>query len=121
MGADGKLASQVAVTKDLDFFDRAIGKTGVTKSTFVHARAVIELIEGVEIDGDVAGGMASIVEAALGNAADKRHLAAFESDTDRAAGAGGLAFATAAAGFAMAAGFALAQAFAAMLGAGTGF
>ena len=65
--------------------------------------------------------MAGVVEAALGNAADQRHLAAFKADADRTAGTGGLAFAAAPAGFAVAAGFALAQPFAAVLGAGTGF
>ena len=58
---------------------------------------------------------------ALGNAADERHLAAFKADANRAAGAGGLALAATAAGFAMAAGFTLAEPLAAMLGTGTGF
>jgi hypothetical protein len=60
--------------------------------------------------------MLGIIESALGNAADLGHLAAFETDADGTARAGGLAFAAAAAGLAMAAGFALAQTFAAMLG-----
>jgi hypothetical protein len=62
-----------------------------------------------------------VVEPALGDTADERHLAAFETDADRASRARGLAFATTAAGFTMAAGFALAKPFAAMLCAGTGF
>jgi hypothetical protein len=48
-------------------------------------------------------------------------LAALKTDANRTAGARGLAFATAPAGFAMAAGFTLAKAFGAVFGAGTGF
>jgi hypothetical protein len=53
--------------------------------------------------------MAFVVETALGDAADQRHLAAFKSDADGTAGTGRLAFAAASARFAMAAGFALTQ------------
>jgi hypothetical protein len=65
--------------------------------------------------------MASIVESALGNAPDQRHLAAFEADTNGAARPCRLAFAAAPAGLAVAAGFALAQSFATVPGAGTRF
>jgi hypothetical protein len=58
--------------------------------------------------------MAGVVETALGNAADERHLAALESDADGAAGTGRLALATAAGGFSVAAGFALAKTLGAM-------
>ena len=56
--------------------------------------------------------MTRIIKTTLGYASDKRHLAAFEPDTNGTAGTGGLAFATASAGLAVAAGFALAKAFA---------
>jgi hypothetical protein len=55
-----------------------------------------------------------MVEAPFGDTADQRHLAAFKTDANGAAGAGGLAFAAASAGSAVAAGFALAQPFAAV-------
>src|SRR5881398_1631576 len=121
MSADGQLTGQVTVAEDLDFFDGTVGETSIAKGTFVHARAVIKLVKRFEIHGDVASCVASVVEAALGDAADERHLAAFEADADGTARARGLAFATATAGFAMAAGFALAEAFTAMFGAGAGF
>jgi hypothetical protein len=52
--------------------------------------------------------MACVVEAALGNTSDQGHLATLETDADRAARPGGLALASAPAGFAVATGFALA-------------
>lgn len=121
MGADGQLSSQVAVAENLDFFDGTIGETGIAKGAFVHACTVIKLVKHFKIDGNVTSGVASIIKAALRNAADERHLATFEADADGTARAGGLAFATATAGFTVAAGFALAEAFAAMFGAGSGF
>ena len=65
--------------------------------------------------------MSAVVEAALGDTPDQRHLAAFEPDPDRTAGPGRLALAAAAAGFSVTARFALAKPLAAMLGAGTRF
>jgi hypothetical protein len=121
MSADGKFAGEVAVAEDFDAIDAAVGEAGVAQNGFINAGAVLEPVQGVEVDREITGGMAGVVEAALGNTADERHLAAFEPDPDGAAGACGLAFATAAAGFAVAAGFALAQPFAAVPGARTGF
>ena len=100
---------------------RPLARPALAQSRFVHPGAVVEMVERFQVDGQVAGGVARVVESALGNAANQRHLAAFEADANRTAGAGGLALATAAAGFAVAAGFALAQPLAAVLGAGTRF
>src|SRR6266850_2269679 len=111
MSADGQLSGQVAIAENLDFLNRTVGETSIAKGAFVHARAVIKLVKRFEIDGDVASRVAGIIEAALRDSADERHLAAFEADANGAARARGLAFATATAGFAMAAGFALAKAF----------
>src|SRR2546430_8302867 len=121
MSADGQLSSQVAVAENLDFLNRTIGETSIAKGAFIHARAVIKLVKRFGIAGNVASRVAGVVEAALGDSADERHLAAFEADANGAARARGLGFATATAGFAMAAGFARAKAFAAMFGAGAGF
>src|SRR5689334_3338614 len=107
MGADSEFASKFAVTKNFDPVGPAICKPGIAEDLFVHARAFVKAIQSFEVDGQITRGVAGVVEAALGNAANEGHLAAFESYTDGAAGAGSLTFATAPAGFAMAAGFAL--------------
>jgi hypothetical protein len=120
MGGDGELPGQFALAKDFDA-ERAVGEAGATERLFVNARAVLEHVKGVEVDRQVTSGVAGIVKAALGNTADEGHLAAFKSDANGAAGPGGLAFATATAGFAMAAGLALTEAFATVPGAGPGF
>ena len=99
----------------------AIGQAGAAQGRFIHARAVIEAVEGLQVHRQIAGGMAGVVESALGNAANQGHLAALETDANGAARTGGLALAAAPAGLAVAAGFTLAQPLAAVLGAGTGF
>jgi hypothetical protein len=65
--------------------------------------------------------MACVVKAALGNAPDQGHLAAFKAGADRTAGSGRLALAATSAGLTVAAGFTLAQPFATVPGAGTRF
>ena len=65
--------------------------------------------------------MAGVIETVFRDAANEGHLAAFKPNPNRAAGAGGLAFASASAGFAVSSGFALAQPFATVLGTGTRF
>jgi hypothetical protein len=65
--------------------------------------------------------MARVVKPALGNAPNQGHLATLETDANGTAGAGGLAFAAASAGFAVAARFTLAQPLATVLGAGARF
>src|SRR5207245_6771065 len=86
----------------------------------IDARALVEPVQRLQIHRHVARGVTRIIETALGEAADERHLAAFEADADRAAGAGRLPLAAATGGFAVPAGFALAESFAAMLGKTSG-
>ena len=86
-----------------------------------RSRAVFKLIQVADIDWTVGSREAGVVETAFWDAADERHLAAFETDTDAAAGARSLAFTTATGGFAAATGFALTKPFATVFGAGTGF
>ena len=119
VSGNGEFTGEFAVAENFDTVAWTVRKAGVAEDFFVHARAFVKAVEGFQIDGQIASGVAGVVEAALGNAANEGHLAAFETDADGAAGAGSLAFATAPAGFAMAAGFALAEALAAMLGTGT--
>ena|ERR1051325_2536754 len=121
MGADGELARQFAITENLDAAGRPIGEARTAKGSFIDARAIIELIEVLQIDGNIAGSMAGVIETAFGNTPNERHLPALEADANGTARARCLAFTAAAAGLAMAAGFALTEAFAAMLRAGTRF
>ena len=95
--------------------------TSFTPANSRTARTVFKLVQRFNAHRDIAGRKTRIVEAALGNPANQRHLAAFKADADRAAGAGGLAFAAPAAGLAVAAGFTLAQPLATVFGPGTGF
>ena len=76
----------------MPFSSRAWTRDGVT---------VLEPVQGAEID-DLQGLCKDVVEAALGDAAGQRHLAAFKTNTDLAAGAGLLALVAAAAGLAVA-------------------
>ena len=64
--------------------------------------AVLKGVQRAEVD-DLQGLGKDVVEAALGDAAGQRHLAAFEADADLAAGTGLLALVAAAAGLAVAA------------------
>jgi hypothetical protein len=65
--------------------------------------------------------MLGIIETALGNAANQRHLAAFETDADGASRTGRLSLAPAAGRLAVAAGLTLAETLAAMPGTGSWF
>ena len=121
MRTDGQLARQITIAENLDSLYRAIRQAGIANRGFIHASAILELIEIVKIDRHVIRRMARVVESALGDTTNQRHLATLEADANRAARAGCLAFATATAGFAVPAGFALAEALAAMLGAGARF
>jgi len=119
--AHRQLAGKFAITEDFHSAGRAVSESGAAQSGFIDSRAVFELIEGVEIHRDVTSGMTRVIETALGNTANERHLSAFKADSNRTAGAGGLAFTAAAAGLAMAAGFALAEPLTAMLRTRTRF
>src|SRR5437762_13822306 len=121
MRANSQFASQFAITQNFNPTVATIGQAGRAQRLFIDARAFFETIKMFQIDRNVARGVPRIIKPTLGNAADQRHLPAFEADSNRAARARGLAFATAPAGFAVTAGFALAEPFAAMPGSGTGF
>ena len=118
MGADSEFTGKFAVTKNFDPVGPAICKPGIAEDLFVHARAFVKAIQSFEVDGQITRGVAGVVEAALGNAANERHLPAFETNTDRTAGTRALALSTAAGSLTVTARFTLAQALAAMLRAG---
>src|SRR5204863_4714155 len=98
---------------------RSVRQAFVLQTLNVHLFAVLEDIQRLEIDRNVSRGVARVVEAALRYATDEGHLAAFETDTDRAARTRRLAFASAACRLAVAAGFALSEPLAAVLGSRT--
>src|SRR5262249_27662369 len=106
--------------QDLDSVPRTVGQSSPAQRCFVNARAILETVEGVEVHREISRGVPGVVKPTLGNAADQRHLPAFETDADRTAGAGRLAPAAAAAGLAMPAGFTLPEAFATVFCARTG-
>ena len=118
---DGELAGEIAVGKNFDTVVFAADELCLEERRFVDGGAILEPVEIGEIDDGVFFFEGGVVEAALGQAADEGHLAAFESEADRAAGAGFLAFVPLAGGLAFAGAFAVAEALGAMLGAGTGF
>ena len=121
LDADREFFGQFAVAENFHAVGAAIGQADRAQRRFIHSRAVVKLVQVADVDRDVARRETGVVETALGNAADERHLAAFKTDADGTAGTRGLALAAATGGFAVAAGFALAEPLAAVLRAGTGF
>src|SRR6185312_11104858 len=121
MRADGKLLGHITITEDLDAGAFAVGQANAAQRIEIHARAIFKNVQRFDVYGNVNRGVARVVETALRNAANERHLATLETDADRAAGPGRLALATASRRFAVTAGFTLAEPLAAMLGARTRF
>src|SRR5207245_4088512 len=89
VGADDQLFLQLAVTEDLDAVRAPIRQAEGAQCPLIHARAVLEPVQRFNAHRDVAGGKARVVEAALGNPENQRHLTAFKNDEDGAAGDGG--------------------------------
>jgi hypothetical protein len=119
MSAHGQLARQFAITQNFDSTGGTIGKARAAECRFIYACAIVELIQRIQIHRDVTGRVTRIIETALGDAANERHLSAFKANSNRTAGARRLPFAAAPTGLAMATGFALAEPFPAMLGTRT--
>src|SRR5208283_2903738 len=112
---------QFAVAQNFDAVPAAIGQTRRAQRRFIHARAVVKLVQIADVHAEMARREPRVIEAALGNAADEGHLAAFKADADRAARTRRLAFAATTAGFAVAAGFTLAKALGTMFRTRTRF
>ena len=109
-----------AVAEHLDALPGAVDEAGLAQHLLVDHAADGEFLERLEIDRRIADLERGVIEAALGQAADEGHLAAFEAEPDAAAGAGLLAFVALAAGLAVAGAFAAAEALDAMARTGTG-
>src|SRR5579862_1389716 len=99
---DGKALGDFAVAENLDAVEASANEVLLAKTLFIHRGALVELGERAEIHQRVARLERGIVEAALGQAADEGHLAAFEPEADAAAGTGFLAFVSLAARLAVA-------------------
>ena len=108
MRAYGEFFGQFTVSENFNSAGTAIGKADGPQRRFIHAGAVIKLIQVADVDGNELIPKSHVVESPLGNTPDERHLAALETNTNGAARTRGLALAAAAAGFAVPAGFALA-------------
>ena len=121
MCAHREFFGQFTVAEDFDSARGAIGQADRAQRGFVHARSVVKLIQLADVHRYELFREARIVEPALGNAPDERHLATLKTNADGTARTCRLAFAATAAGFAVAAGFALAEPLAPMFGTGTGF
>jgi hypothetical protein len=119
--AHRELPGQFTLTENFDAIGAAIGQTGGPQRGFIHTRAIVKLIQFADVHRDELLREPGVIEPALGDAPDERHLTALKTDADGTARTGRLALATAPAGLAVAAGFALAKSFAPMLRTGTRF
>lgn len=120
MCGNGKLFGQFAVTEDLDSVDRAANETCGAQSGFIDARSGFEVLEIGNVHDGVLDLEVGVVETALRNTTDKRHLTAFESEADAAARTRLLTFVAFAGGLTVAAAFAAAEPLDAVLGTRTG-
>jgi len=121
MGDDRELFGQLAVAENLDAVAVAINQANGTQGRFVHTSAVVKHVQFRNINRQADRGELGVIETAFRDAANERHLTAFEADADGTARSRGLALATATGGFAATAGFALTEPFGAVLGTGTRF
>src|SRR5262249_21151198 len=91
-------------TKDANAVGRALRQARLAQRGWIDGRAVVEcFVKVADIDDEKASCPGSLAEAALGDAAEKLHLAAFEERGRLlGAGAGPLALTAACAGLAVA-------------------
>ena len=120
-GYDGKFLLQRSAAKDFHSMERLADQSGLQQRGFIHRRAVREVIQIAEVHHCVLRPEYGIVEPALRNAPNERHLAALEAETNAAAAAGLLSFVTLAAGLPVATALATAQPLHAAAGSGTRF
>lgn len=85
MCAYGKFFGQFTVSEDFDSSGAAIGEANGSQRRFIHAGAIVKLVQLADIDRDKLVSKSGVVESALRNTADQRHLAAFKANADRTA------------------------------------
>src|SRR5580658_2544286 len=88
MRSDGQFACQFTIAKNFDQLFPAFGQAQAAQSRLVNRGAFVEIVQRFQIDRYVTHRKALVVKAALGNAADQRHLAAFKTDADGTARTG---------------------------------
>ena len=109
----------VAITENLEAIFALAQDACIQESLYVYDCAIFELLQSGDVDG-VQRLSKDVVEASLGDTTCQRHLAAFKSDADAAAGAGLLTLVTATCGLAVAGSVAAALALSNMSGAHCG-
>ena len=119
VGPDDQLLLEAAVAEDLYTVLALREDTLLQQIANIDGGAVLKFIQSGDID-DLQGLGKDVVEAALGDTADQRHLAALKAHADAAAGAGLLALVTLAGGLAVAGAGAAALTVGALHGAGRG-
>ena len=88
---NGELFGQLAAAQDFHAIQGLFDQTGVHQGFRSHGGAVFEALQGADVDSGVFLAV-DVGEAALGQTAGQRHLAAFKSRALAAAGAGFGAF-----------------------------
>src|ERR1035437_6398349 len=68
--AHRKLAGQLSATQDFDACAATVGQPRASQGRFIHARAVFETVQRLQIHRQIPGGMTGVVKTALGNAPD---------------------------------------------------
>ena len=120
MDFERKLLGDFSATENLHAVPIAVDQAAFTQGLLINDAGDGKFFQVPKIDrrvGDLEGG---VVETALGDASNERHLTTLETETDAAAGAGFLALVAFAAGFAVAGAFAAAEPLNAMTRAWTG-
>lgn len=109
----------LSVAEELDLVTGAVNKTHLAEGFLIDDSTGFEaVIKVADVDDDEHIAEVEVIEATLGQAAVKRHLATFETDACAAAGTGFLTLVAFARGFTEAGAFAGAKAFRAVFRAG---
>ena len=97
MRFDDQSLGHIAVAQNADAIGRSIGQSRLPQRLLIDGGAVGKgFIQIAHVDHEIAMGPSGVTEAALGDAAKERHLAAFKCALGHiGAGAGPLAFAAA--------------------------
>src|SRR5207244_12367212 len=97
---------QFSVTQNFDSSNVAAHELPLAKQFFVHNRASLEFIQVAQINDRVGRMKSSVIETALRQTPNQRHLSAFEPETNAAARPRLVTFVAFAAGFSVTRAFA---------------
>jgi len=110
---------QFTRAENLDPGKTSIGEADGAQGHLVDSGTVFKTVQRIKVDWNVINRVLGVVKSALGNTADKGHLATFKTNADGTAGTGCLALSTTAGSFSMTTGFTLTDPFAAVFSART--